>query len=200
MRNSSRLDATPGAARSLSCNMPSPAMQGAPPAGRRARFGILWWLVRWPWRVLGAAVSGVVGQDQSAATSGDAIIARKNMMDSLSDKMDTIEASIAAGKVNLDQAHADADTISIFLMAFPHLFPPATNQWKPNVPDRDPSTDTFASPDIWTKFADFYQQAAAASKSAYAASRANNDNELKAAISQLRTQCNACHAAYMKMD
>jgi cytochrome c556 len=143
--------------------------------------------------------SAAIGQDQTAATPGDAIIARKTMMDSLSDKMDTIEAMVASGKINLDQGRADADTISTFLMAFPHLFPPATNQWKPNV-DRDPATDTFASPDIWSKFADFYRQATAASKSAYAASRAQGDNEFKAAMMQLRTQCNTCHAAYMKME
>jgi len=136
-------------------------------------------------------------QDQSAATPGDTIIARKTMMNSLSDKMDDIEGAISAGKVNLDMAHADADTVSVFLMAFPHMFPPATNQWKPNV-DRDPASDTFASPDIWTKFADFYTQATAASKSAFDASRAENENELKAAIAQLRTQCNACHTTYLK--
>ena len=30
-----------------------------------------------------------------------------------------------------------SDTISVMLMAFPHLFPPASNQWKPDVA-RDP--------------------------------------------------------------
>lgn len=146
-----------------------------------------------------ASATPASAQDQSAATPGDAIIARKTMMNSLSDKMDDIEGAISAGKINLDMAHADADTISVFLMAFPHMFPPATNQWKPNV-DRDPATDTFASPDIWTKFADFYTQATAASKSAYDASRAQDENELKAAIAKLRTQCNVCHTTYLKPD
>ena len=141
--------------------------------------------------------SATLAQERTEATPADAIVARKTVMNSLSDKMDDIEAAISAGKVNLEIAHANADTISVFLMAFSHLFPPATNQWKPNV-DRDPATDTFASPDIWTKFADFYKQATEASKSAYNASRAANENELKAAIAQLRTQCNACHAAYLK--
>jgi cytochrome c556 len=136
-------------------------------------------------------------QNQTAATSADVILARKTVMDSLSDKMDDIEGAISLGKIDLDKAHADADTISIFLMAFPHLFPPASNEWKPTG-DRDPATDTFASPDVWSKFSDFYKQATAASKSAYNASRAQNDNELKAAIMQLRTQCNACHAAFLK--
>jgi cytochrome c556 len=145
------------------------------------------------------AASTASSQDQSAAAPTDAIIARKTMMDSLSDKMDDIEGAISSGKIDLAIAHADADTISIFLMAFPHLFPPATNQWKPNVA-RDPATHTFASPNIWIKFADFYKQSTAASKSAYNASRSQNDNDLKAAIAQLRTQCNACHSDYLKQN
>ena len=142
-------------------------------------------------------VSAALGQDTVRAS--DAIMARKLMMDTLSDKMDVIEAMIASGKTDLESAHANANDISVYLAAFPHLFPPQTNQWKPNV-TRDPVEDTFASPDIWTKFDDFYRQTTAASKSAYTASRANTEAELKAAVSALRTGCNACHAAYLKMD
>jgi cytochrome c556 len=152
--------------------------------------------------LLAACVGGPValGQDQSAAIGKDAIVARKTAMDTLSDKMDVIEAAIAAGtKLNLDEGHANADVISVLLMAFPHLFPPSTNEWKPNV-DRDPATDTYASPDIWTKFADFYKQATAASKAAFDASRADDEAAFKAAIAKLRTGCNTCHAAYLKMD
>src|SRR6516225_11252777 len=111
-------------------------------------------------------------QDQSAAIGKDAIVARKTAMDTLSDKMDIIEAAIAAAgtKLNLDEGHANADVISVLLMAFPHLFPPSTNEWKPNV-DRDPATDTYASPDIWTKYAGFDKQATTASKAASDASR-----------------------------
>ena len=141
-----------------------------------------------------------LGQDQSAAIAKDAIVARKTAMDTLSDKMDVIEAAIAAStKLNLDEGHANADVISVLLMAFPHLFPPSTNEWKPNV-DRDPATDTYASPDVWTRFADFYKQAAAASKAAFDASRADDEGAFKAAIAQLRTGCNACHTAYLKAN
>jgi cytochrome c556 len=148
---------------------------------------------------LGSSPSAL-GQDQSAATPQDAIVARKTAMDTLSDKMDIIEAAVAAGtKLNLDEGHANADVISVLLMAFPHLFPPSTNEWKPNV-DRDPATDTYASPDIWTKFADFYRQATAASKAAFDASRADDEAAFKAAIALLRAGCNSCHAAYLKMD
>jgi cytochrome c556 len=113
--------------------------------------------------------------------------------------MDDIETAISAGKVDLDQARAAADAVSVHMMAFPHLFPPATNQWKPGG-DRDPATDTFASPDVWTRFADFYKLATAASKSAFAASRAQNEAELKAAIAELRSQCNACHTDFLKAN
>jgi cytochrome c556 len=143
--------------------------------------------------------SAACAEDQTAATAADAIIARKTVMGALSEKMDDIEGALSAGKVNLGGARAAADTISIFLMAFPHLFPPATNQWTPGG-DRDPATDTFASPDVWTRFTDFYQQAAAASKSAYTASRSQTETELKAAIERLRTQCNSCHDAYLKTN
>ena len=145
---------------------------------------------------LSVGVSAAWAQDQSAATATDAIVARKSVMGALSEKMDDIEGAISAGKINMGAARAAADTISIFLMAFPHLFPPATNQWQPG--DRDPVTDTSASPDVWTRFVDFYRDAAAASKSAFAASRAQTEDDLKAAIAQLRSQCNSCHAAYLK--
>jgi cytochrome c556 len=145
------------------------------------------------------STSIAIGQDQGAIAK-DAIIARKTAMGALSDKMDIIEAAIASGKpVNLDEGYANADTISVLLMAFPHLFPANTNEWKPNV-DRDPATDTYASPEIWTKYADFYKQAAAASKAAFDASRASDEGAFKASIGQLRAGCNACHAAYLKMD
>ena len=74
-----------------------------------------------------------LAQDQSAATVEDVIMARKTMMDTLSDNMDQIEQMISTNKIDLADAHEHADTISVMLMAFPHLFPPASNQWKPGV-------------------------------------------------------------------
>jgi cytochrome c556 len=152
---------------------------------------------------LAAALLGLgpiaLAQDQSPASPGDAIVARKTMMDTLSDHMDQIEAMIAANKINLKEANEHADTISVMLMAFPHLFPASTNQWKAGV-DPDPVTGTFASPDVWIKFADFYKRAATASKTAYDMSRAEKADELKAKTAELRTACNGCHAQYMKMQ
>jgi len=146
--------------------------------------------------LLGASLTASA-QDQSAATAKDAIFARKTMMDTLSDNMDQIEGMIAANKLDIADAHEHADTISVMLMAFPHLFPPSTNQWKAGA-DPDPVTGTYASPDVWTKFVDFYKRANDASKSAYDMSRAEKDDDLKAKTAQLRTACNGCHAAYLK--
>jgi cytochrome c556 len=137
-------------------------------------------------------------QDQSAATAKDVIFARKTMMDSISDNMDQIETMISTGKIDIADAHEHADTISVMLMAFPHLFPPGSNQWKANNPDPDPVTDTFASPDAWSKFPDFYKRAADASKTAFDISHADKADELTARAKELRVACNGCHALYLK--
>jgi cytochrome c556 len=148
----------------------------------------------------GLAGSAASGQDQSAAAPSDAIYARKTIMDTISEKMDALEAATASTKkIEFDGAREQADVISVLLMAFPHMFPAVTNQWKPNA-DKDPATDTFAAPEVWTKFADFYKQAGDASKLAYNASRATQEADFRSAIAQLRTACDGCHATYQKTE
>ena len=102
-------------------------------------------------------------------------------------------------RLDLAEGQEHADTISIMLMAFPHMFPPSTNQWVAGA-DRDPATDTYASPEVWVRFPDFYQLADAASKIAFAASRAKRADDFKAQIVQLRSACDGCHAAFQKVD
>ncbi len=152
---------------------------------------------------LAAGVPGTIwraqAQDQSAAKVEDAIVARKTMMDTLSDRFDQIEQMISSNKINIQAGQELADTVSVMLMAFPHLFPPASNQWKAGV-DIDPVTGTYASPDVWMKFADFYKRASDASKAAYEISRADKPDDFKKHAQELRADCNACHAAYLKMQ
>jgi len=50
------------------------------------------------------------------------------------------------------------------------------------------------------RYADFYQRAADAAKSAYNASRARNAEEFKKYAVELRAGCDGCHAAYQKKD
>jgi cytochrome c556 len=147
----------------------------------------------------GALSSIALGQDQSAALAKDVIFARKILMGSIGDNMDELEAIIASGKIDVQHGASHADLVSVMLLAFPHMFPPASNEWKPNV-DKDPGTDTFAAPEIWSRFADFYQRASDAAKSAYNASRARNENEFKNSVAELRAGCDGCHAVYQKKD
>jgi cytochrome c556 len=137
---------------------------------------------------------------QDLPTPKDTIFARKILMGAIDMNMDEIETMLAPeGKLELADAQEHAETISTMLMAFPHMFPPATNQWKQGA-DRDPATDTFASPEVWTNFADFYQRATDASKIAWNASRAKRPDDFRPLIVQLRERCNSCHAINMKAD
>jgi cytochrome c556 len=139
-------------------------------------------------------------QEQGVAPPKDTIFARKILMGAIDMNMDEIETMLLPeGHLDLAEGREHADTISIMLMAFPHMFPASTNQWA-STTDRDPALDTFASPEVWAKFPDFYQRAAAASKIAFEASRAKRADDFKARIVELRAACNSCHAAYQKVD
>ena len=130
----------------------------------------------------------------------DTIFARKVAMGEIDMNMDEIETMLAPeGKLLLSDAEEHAEVISTLLMAFPHLFPPSTNQWKEGA-TRDPATDTFANPAIWSNFPDFYQRASEASKIAWNASRAKKPDEFRAQIKELRVRCNACHALNLKTE
>jgi cytochrome c556 len=150
--------------------------------------------------VIGA--SSVFGQDQGANLSAppaeDTIFARKILMDSIGFNMDEIETMTSSSdKISLLDARNHADVISVMLQAFPHLFAPATNQWKPNV-ERDAATDTFAPPNAWTHYSDFYKRADAASNIALDASRAATESDFRTLAAKLRAACDSCHSAYQE--
>jgi cytochrome c556 len=137
---------------------------------------------------------------QTAPPPKDTIFARKILMGAIDMNMDEIETMLApGGKLDLADAREHADTISVMLATFPHLFPPSTNQWKPNA-DRDPATDTYAAPELWVSFANFYASTAEASKIALDAARAKRAEEFRPLIARLRAACNGCHAACQKTD
>jgi cytochrome c556 len=137
-----------------------------------------------------------LGQDQSAAAPKDVILARKTLMIVTADNMRDIEAMTGSGTINLARGRADANGIAAMLMAFPHLFPPSTNTWTPNVP-RD-AADTFTDPSLWKEYAFFYKEAQAASKYAFDASRAENETDFKKHVTDLRSTCDTCHATFQK--
>jgi cytochrome c556 len=141
-----------------------------------------------------------VARAQELPAAKDTIFARKILMGAIDMNMDEIETMLAPeGKLDLAEGQEHSETISTMLMAFPHMFPPATNQWKAGA-TRDPATDTFASPELWANFADFYARASEASKIAWSASRAKRPADFRALIVQLRERCNGCHALNLKID
>jgi cytochrome c556 len=140
-----------------------------------------------------------LAQDQGTPPK-DTIFARKILMGSIDMNMDEVETMLLPeGKLNLADGSEHANTISVMLLAFPHMFPTSTNQWKPNVA-RDPAFDTYAAPNLWTHFSDFYKRAADASKTALNAARAKSAEDFRSRIIELRAHCNACHALYQKTD
>ena len=142
----------------------------------------------------------VRAQTMAEPPAKDAIFARKTVMGAIDSNMDEVETMLSPeGKIDSAELREHTDNISILLMAFPHMFAPSTNLWKPNV-QRDPATDTSASPEIWTHFDDFYKRATAASKLALDAHQAKKLDEFRSLIAQLRAACNGCHAAYTKPD
>lgn len=148
--------------------------------------------------VLAIAATPSLAQDQPPPK--DTIFARKIVMGEIDMDMDEIETMLAPeGKLELSDAQEHAEVISTLLMAFPHLFPPSTNQWKEGA-TCDPATDTFANPAIWSNFSDFYTRAGEASKIAWNASRAERPDEFSAQLKELRLRCNGCHALNMKTE
>jgi cytochrome c556 len=134
---------------------------------------------------------------QDADITSDVIAARKLLMDSIMNNMDKIQEMISERNIKLDVSRDCADNIASMLTAFPHLFPPSSNRWREDV-DPDPVKDTFASPDIWTEFADFSRRAAAAAATARELRRARNEDEVKQLYRALGIACDTCHALYMK--
>lgn len=87
-----------------------------------------------------------------------------------------------------------ATTLEPMLLALPHLFPPTTNLFDPDV--REPPT--IALPTIWTRFAAFKTFAESAERAAAAAAVAGDGEPLRQASARLRAACDTCHRAFTK--
>jgi len=99
------------------------------------------------------ALGGAASSDDAALSAlKDEIFARKILMDSIDSHMDAIDWMVSSGKaIDMPKAVEHAETISIMLMAFSHLFPASSNQWRPNA-KRNPGRDTFAAPELWANY------------------------------------------------
>ena len=66
-----------------------------------------------------------LAQDQSAARAKDVIFARKILMDTIGRNMDALEDFLSRDKIDLPEVCEHAESISVMLQSFPHLFPAA---------------------------------------------------------------------------
>ena len=147
--------------------------------------------------LLGTVALPLVSRAQDVTS--DVIAARKLLMDSIMNNMDKIQEMVTERRIDLGVSRECADNIASMLAAFPHLFPPGSNQWKEKEDiDIDPVKDTFASPDIWTEFADFSRRSTAAANTALELRRADNEDDVKRLYRALGIACDTCHALYMK--
>ena len=150
--------------------------------------------------LLALMTGGAAAAQETPDLAKDTIFARKILMTGIAANIDEITKMLdSKAPLDLEDARYHADMISIMLLSFPHLFPSTTNQWKAGV-ERDPGTDTFAAPEIWTHYQDFYARAGEASKIAYRASRADKEPAFRGAVAELEAACNDCHALYQKRD
>jgi len=146
------------------------------------------------------AISSVgFGQQNNSGSPKEIIVARKVLMGTIGDNMYPIDEMLETGKIDLDAAHLNLESISAMLLVFPHLFPPSTNLWNSNA-KRDPATDTLADASIWESNSTFYGDAIAASKYAFAASRATSIGDFRKSARDLRLTCDGCHSTYQHKD
>lgn len=87
-----------------------------------------------------------------------------------------------------------AQTVSQMMLAVPHLFPPTTNLYDPNVP----IPKTLALPPIWQNWAAFEKLAEASHEEAEKVAKMQTPAELKAGALALRATCDACHAGFLR--
>jgi cytochrome c556 len=137
------------------------------------------------------------GEDTGAARAEDAILARKTLMNAVEEQSNCIGGMISERAVDITRSRACANAIYVLLKAFPHLFPPESNQWREGV-DLDPATDTVAAPEVWTEFDNFYRLATSAADRADALRHAGTEEEVKALHRALGNVCDMCHALYYK--
>jgi hypothetical protein len=153
---------------------------------------------------LGVALSLCAGapialaQDGAIPPAKDTIFARKIVMGTIDMNMDEVETMLApGGKPDPVEAREHLDIISVLLMAFPHLFPAASNQGRKApiaTPRSIPSPRPSSGAALATSTSARPPHRSSPSRPAAPRERATS----KTLVADLRTACNACHASYLK--
>jgi cytochrome c556 len=172
------------------------SMDGPPQQSNRSRWRLA---LTATWLTASFLAPGFVawGEDNGLPIAQDVILARKSLMNLISDNQDRINNMLIEHKIDFDKAHTYADNMAIGLTVFPHLFPASSNLWKEGA-ESDPVNDTIAAPDIWSDFQDFYEQATATAKIAEEIKQVDNEEDLRRLNRALGNACDLCHALYLK--
>ncbi|WP_207482002.1 cytochrome c [Arenibaculum pallidiluteum] len=130
----------------------------------------------------------------------DVILARRNLMAAIGRNRDELEAMLESPEPLGLEAAEHAGTISVLLLAFPHLFPPQTNNWSPQLEEEDPARVSRANPRVWTDFDSFYGLAQTASQLALDASLAPTVDAFRQSAKALIDTCDTCHATFRREE
>jgi len=140
-------------------------------------------------------VAAVEGPGWTGLTEpGEVIEARRLLMMETERLMKPIDSYSIGQPGDPAALRSAARTLEPMLLALPHLFPPTTNLFDPDV--REPPT--IALPTIWSRFAAFETFAASAERAAAAAAVAEDGEPLREASARLRAACDTCHRAFTK--
>jgi cytochrome c556 len=142
-----------------------------------------------------AETAPVAGPGWTGLTDPEEIIeARRVLMTEAERLMKPIDGFSIGQPGDPAALRSAAITLESLLLAAPHLFPPTTNLFDPQLHD----PPTVALPTIWERFAAFETFAASAERAAAAFATAEDGEPLRAASARLRASCDACHAGFMK--
>lgn len=128
------------------------------------------------------------------AEPGEIIEARRVLMIQVERLMKPIDAFTLEEKGDLPALRSAGATIEAMMLAFPHLFPPATNLYDATVRE----SPTVALPAIWDDFPAFRAFAEASERSAAAIAGHEDAESLRTAGLALRASCDGCHARFMR--
>jgi cytochrome c556 len=122
------------------------------------------------------------------------IEAREALMVEMERIMRPLDSYTIGEPANPEDLRSIAQTVSQMMLAIPHLFPPTTNLYDPNVP----IPKTLALPPIWKNWAAFEKFAEASHEQAEKVAKMQTPDELKAGALALRATCDACHAGFLR--
>jgi cytochrome c556 len=118
--------------------------------------------------------------DTRSADTAEIIEARRVLMRQVQRLMQPIDVFTVDGNGDADAVRSAAETIEAMMLAFPHLFPPATNLYDPSL--REPPT--IALPAVWETFATFRTLAERSERAAAAVTASTDATALRTATQE----------------